>query len=79
MENEIKVMFVDIDRTLTDNNKQVTAKNAQAIKEVVEKGIKVVLCSGRGTYYAVKKSKDANASNYVILNNGAQIYDYENV
>lgn len=77
MKNEIKVMFVDIDRTLTDNNKQVTAKNAQAIKEAVEKGIKVVLCSGRGTYYAVKKSKDANASQYVILNNGAQIYDYE--
>lgn len=77
MNSDIKVIFVDIDRTLTDNNKQVTAKNAQAIKEVVEKGIKVVLCSGRGTYYAVKKSKDANASQYVILNNGAQIYDYE--
>lgn len=77
MDKNIKVIFVDIDRTLTDNNKQVTKDNSAAIKEAVENGIKVVLCSGRGTYFAVKKSKDANASNYVILNNGAQIYDYE--
>ena len=77
MDKNIKVIFVDIDRTLTDNNKQVTRDNSIAIKEAVDNGIKVVLCSGRGTYFAVKKSKDANASNYVILNNGAQIYDYE--
>ncbi len=73
----IKVMFVDIDGTLTNSQKEVTQENADAIKKVVEKGIKVILCSGRGNKYVEAKSKKANASPLVISSNGAQIYDYE--
>ena len=35
MDKNIKVIFVDIDRTLTDNNKQVTKDNSVAIKDAV--------------------------------------------
>ncbi len=73
---DTKVIFVDIDRTLTDSNNKVTPKNAEIIKKAVEKGIYVVICSGRNYAYAEQKSKEANASNIIIVNNGSQIYDY---
>jgi hypothetical protein len=75
---DIKVIFVDIDKTLTDNNRQVPAKNSEVIKKAVQQGIMVVLCSGRDFSYTEEKSKEANASNYIIASNGAQIYDYLN-
>lgn len=71
-----KAIFVDIDGTLTNSKKEVTKENAEAIKKAVEKGIFVIICSGRNFSYAVEKSKKANASNIVIVSNGAQIYDY---
>lgn len=72
----IKVIFVDIDGTLTDSKKELPQKNAEIIKKVVDKGIMVVLCSGRSDKYAETRSKLANASSLIIVNNGAQIYDY---
>ena len=49
--DNIKAMFVDIDGTLTDSNKTVPEENRAAIKAAVEKGIFVVICSGRGNQY----------------------------
>lgn len=75
--NNIKVIFIDIDKTLTNDDKKVTQENSLAIKKAVEKGIMVVLCSGRSFAYAGMKAKEANASEYLITSNGAQIYDYK--
>jgi len=74
----IKVIFIDIDRTLTNDNHKIPKLNIEAIKEATQKGILVVLCSGRWLAYAKEKSIEAFASNYIITNNGAQIYDYLN-
>lgn len=73
----IKAIFVDIDRTLTNDNKQVPLENSLAIEKATKNGIKVVLCSGRNFSYAQKKAIEANASKYLITNNGAQIYNYK--
>ena len=69
-------MFVDIDGTLTDSNKTVPEENRAAIKAAVDKGIFLVICSGRGNQYVELRSKLANASDYIISSNGAQIYNY---
>ena len=74
----IKVIFIDIDKTLTDNKRQVPKENSLAIKKVVDLGILVVLCSGRGFSYAGQKAKEACASEFLITSNGAQIYDFKN-
>lgn len=74
--DNVKVIFVDIDGTLTNKKKEVTLHTSEIIKKVVDKGIKVIICSGRGNQYAANKSKIANASSHVISSNGAQIYDY---
>lgn len=72
----IKVVFVDIDGTLTNSEQQVTEYTKRVIKKTTEKGILVVLCSGRTNEYTCKKSKAALASNYVISSSGAEVYDY---
>lgn len=40
-------------------------------------GIIIVICSGRPKKYAIKISKEAGASNYIISSNGATGYDYK--
>lgn len=71
--NDIKIIFVDIDGTLTNSDKQITSKTKETIKKVTEKGIKVVLTSGRNYFYTQNKAKEANASEIVISSNGALI------
>ena len=71
-----KVVFVDIDGTIRNNNKEITEETKEAIKKVVAKGVKVVICTGRSRDYAIEVSKEALASPYVIASDGAYVYDY---
>ena len=71
-----KVIFVDIDGTIRNNNKEITLETKEAIKNVVAKGTKVVICTGRSRDYAIEVSKEALASPYVIASDGAYVYDY---
>ena len=77
MEN-LKIIFVDIDGTLTNNHGIITDYTRKIIKSLVDKGIYVVLCSGRSNNDVIQKSKIANASPIVISSNGTLIFDYEN-
>lgn len=72
-----KIIFIDIDGTLRNDKKEITEKTKEAIQKAIEKGIYVVICSGRPTKYVEEVSKEALASNYVIGCNGGEIYDYE--
>jgi len=71
-----KAIFIDIDGTLRNSNKEVTPRTIAAIKKVVEKGILIVLCSGRPKKYTEKISREVGASSYIITSNGGVIYDY---
>ena len=75
---DIKIVFIDIDGTLTDDNENVSVDNKNAIESLVNMGTKVVLCTGRSDLYTIRKSMEALASNYVITSNGAHVYDYIN-
>lgn len=44
---DIKLVAIDLDGTLLDSNKLLSAENKAAIKEAKEAGVKVVLCTGR--------------------------------
>lgn len=72
-----KIIFIDIDGTLRNDNKEITSRTKKAIQQIVEKGIQVVICSGRRRKYTEEVSKEALASKYVIVCNGGEIYDYE--
>ena len=72
-----KIIFIDIDGTLRNDKKEITEKTKEAIQKAIEKGIYVVICSGRPTKYVEEVSKETLASNYVIGCNGGEIYDYK--
>lgn len=72
-----KAIFIDIDGTLRNNLRKVTQKTINAVKQVVNKGILVVICSGRPRKYTEDVSKECGASNYIISSNGSSIYDYD--
>lgn len=70
-----KIIFSDIDRTLTSSN-VVSLKNKDMIKKYIDLGNFFVLVSGRVIPYATSISKQIGASSYVICTNGAVVYDY---
>lgn len=70
-----KAVFLDLDDTLLDNEKNISEENKKAIKYVKEKGGLVCIASGR-SIEATKKYKNlAEASRYIIYSNGAGIFD----
>ena len=46
---DYKVLVLDIDGTLTNSKKEITSKTKKALRKAYEKGVKVVLASGRPT------------------------------
>lgn len=75
-EKNIKCVLLDIDGTLTNNKNEVSNYTKKIIQKLVDKGIKVVLASGRNIDSVVEISKKCNASSIVLADNGASIYDY---
>lgn len=72
-----KAIFIDIDGTLRDSNRNLSDKTIDTIKKVTEKGILVIICSGRPRKYTEDISRQCGASKYIITSNGGNIYDYE--
>lgn len=75
--NGIKAIFLDVDGTLLNNNKQITEATKITIKGIKSRDIYVILCSGRSNKDVCKYSQDVYASDYTISSNGAQIYNYK--
>ena len=73
----VKAIFIDIDGTLRDSNRNLSENTIETIKRVSEKGILVILCSGRPRKYTEEISRKCFASKYIITSNGGNIYDYE--
>ena len=61
-----KVIFIDIDGTLRDNNKKISDRTIDAIENITKKGIFVILCSGRPRKYTENLSRQCKASKYII-------------
>ncbi len=73
-----KIVFIDIDGTLRNDKKEITERTKKAIKNAVNNGIYIVICSGRYRKFTEKISKEALASRYIINCNGGEVYDYNN-
>ena len=43
----IKMIALDLDNTLLNSNKEISKRNEQVLKALHERGIHVVLCTGR--------------------------------
>ena len=74
--NKYEIVFVDIDDTLNPSNGKVSEYTKEVMQKLKDKGIKVVVDTGRSASYAVNKSIEAGLSEYVISSNGAEVYNY---
>ena len=70
-----KIVFIDIDDTLNPSNGKVTDYTKEVIKKIKEKGVLLVINTGRSLKYAINKSKEAGLSPIVISSNGSEIYN----
>ena len=69
----IKLVALDIDGTLLDSHGNLPNENGRAIKESVEKGVKVILVSGRRWSMARQVSAALGLDFPVVAHNGALI------
>ena len=74
----VKIIFVDIDGTLTNSNQEISEFTKNIFKKAKEAGIIIVICSGRSSSYVKWRSEDANCSNYIISSTGNLVSNYVN-
>lgn len=75
-----KLLVLDLDGTLTNSQKKITGKTKEAIRKAQEKGIKVVLASGRPTYGIVPLANELRLDTlggYILSYNGGEIIDWK--
>ena len=71
-----RMIVLDLDGTLTNSKKIITERTKQALFQAQERGIKVVLASGRPTYGVVPLSEELKLDkfgSYILSFNGGQI------
>lgn len=84
-----KLLVLDLDGTLTNKKKEIPARNLETLLLAQEKGLKIVLASGRPTFGITPLAtqlKLEHYGGYILSFNGGQIIDcktneiiYENV
>lgn len=75
---EKKILFLDLDGTLLNDQKEITTGNRIAIENALAQGHNIVVTSGRPLPSALSQAKKLNlmsAGCYVIAYNGAVLWD----
>lgn len=70
-----KLIVSDLDGTLLNNQGAVSQKNKEAIKNAMDKNVKIVLASGRGLASTKAFSLECGINDYLISGNGSLLYD----
>ncbi|MCA1055629.1 Cof-type HAD-IIB family hydrolase [Rossellomorea aquimaris] len=73
----IKLIALDMDGTLVNHEGEVSPENERAIHRAKERGIHVVLSTGRSLRTCRDISDQLGRSSYLITVNGGEIYDHE--
>ena len=70
-----KLVAIDLDGTMLNSYGMVTESTKQVIKNTINKGIEVIIASGRPIDSIKTIAKEIGSENYFIAGNGALIYD----
>lgn len=73
-----KLITIDLDGTLLNRYGEVTEHTKNIIKKITEKGILVVIASGRISESVLTIAKEIGANKYYISGNGSVLYDMQN-
>ena len=72
-----KIVTIDLDGTMLNTYGIVTEKTKEVIRKTIEKGIDVVIASGRPIDSIKAIAKEIGSKKYFIAGNGALIYDIQ--
>ena len=80
MKLNTKLIALDLDDTLLNDDRQITDLNVQALRECAERGIYVVLCSGRAEdailpFVRRLEIAGKETGRYLIAINGCSVFD----
>ena len=73
-----KLVAIDLDGTMLTQYGIITEKTKKAISNAQEKGVEVMIASGRAITSVKRFSKEINSNKYFISGNGAITYDIKN-
>ena len=74
---DIRVIALDLDGTLLDSQKRLSAVNREALEYAAAKGVHIVPTTGRFFGMMPEAVRDLPFVRYAITINGAQVYDRE--
>lgn len=75
-----KLLVLDLDGTLTNSKKEITAHTLDTLTRAQEQGLKIVLASGRPTYGVAplaNKLQLEKYEGYILSYNGGEIIDWK--
>ena len=73
----IKLIAIDMDGTLLNDQKHTAPEQKKALKEAMKEGIRIVLCTGRplfGTIPLYEELELGESEGYIIVNNGCSTH-----
>ncbi|MED1016944.1 Cof-type HAD-IIB family hydrolase [Bacillus atrophaeus] len=76
-EVDIKLIAIDMDGTLLNDEQLISEGNRQAIREAEAKGVYVVISTGRTLMTCRELAESLKLSSYLITANGSEIWDSE--
>lgn len=74
-----KLLVLDLDGTLTNDQKEVTPRTLDALIAAQQRGVRVVLCSGRPVYgisHLAEQLRLAEFGGYVVAFNGGKVIEW---
>lgn len=70
----MKLAVFDLDNTLADLGKGITAENVKLLKKLEQSGVKIAICSGKPTYYLCGFMRQVELKDCILIGeNGAVI------
>ena len=74
--SKYKLLAIDMDGTALTSTKKISPRTANAINELLKRGVHVVTSTGRGVAELTDYTEDFRRMNYGILISGGLIYDF---
>lgn len=78
MKKDIKLIALDMDGTLLNDEMEVPEDNTNAIKRAIEQGIEVVLATGRPMSMVEEFVEPLGLQSYLVTVNGGEIWTVDN-
>ena len=74
--SKYKLLAVDMDGTILTSRKKISPRTAEAVNELLKRGVHVVTSTGRGLAELTDYREDFRLMNYGILITGGLVYDF---